>query len=153
MLRKLFVLTGVAALGWLALSSLPASQALNGPGVIRITDREIRFSVVDLGRRGRSPGDLSVTRRLLYNKGITPRPIGHSELVCVYTGGGSSSCNGTYTLPAGKIVVGGAIHYRQFFQLAVTGGTGRYNNVGGTLTVTSLGGRPRRDLVLFRLVV
>jgi hypothetical protein len=35
----------------------------------------------------------------------------------------------------------------------VVGGTGLYNNVGGTLTVTFLGGRPARQLLLFRLTV
>ena len=46
----------------------------------------------------------------------------------------------------------GQILFRQFFQLAVVGGTGLYDNVRGTLTVTALGGKSRGNLVLFRLV-
>jgi hypothetical protein len=130
-----------------------ASYALRGPGIIRITDREISFTRIDVGRPGLSPGDIEITRRLLFNKRIRPQAIGRSEIVCTVVGGNSRQCDGTYALPAGKIVVAGQMRYRQFFQLAVTGGTGLYNNVRGTLTVTSLGRRPRRDLVFFRLVV
>ena len=37
------------------------------------------------------------------------------------------SCRGTYFLPRGKLVVGGSLLYRQFYELAVLGGTGVYN--------------------------
>jgi len=42
--------------------------------------------------------------------------------------------------------------FRQLFELAVLGGTGLYNNVRGTLTVTSLTSGPHvRDVLGFRL--
>ena len=88
---------------------------------------------------------------LLYNKGLTPRAIGHGEIVCTFTGRRSRVCNGTYFLPRGKIVVAGALVYRQFYEFAVLGGTRLYNNVQGSLTVTRT--RPRRDILTFRLVV
>jgi hypothetical protein len=143
----------VVALAALALLLVPSSSALKQPGVIRITDREISFRVLDLGPEGRSPGDVEITRRLLFNRRITPRPLGHADLVCTYTFGNTRQCTGTYELPAGKLVVSGPMTFRQFFQLAVVGGTGKYDNVGGTLTVTSLGRKPRRDIVLFRLTI
>ena len=95
---------------------------------------------------------MEITRWSLYNTRITPKPIGHAELVCTFTGGNSRSCTGTYALPRGKLVVSGQMLYRQFFQLAVVGGTGLYDNVRGTLTVTALGAKRRGNLVLFRLV-
>ncbi len=153
MLWKVSLVAAVAVLVFVGFRATRASYALSRPGIIRITDREIAFSRIDLGRRGRSTGDIEITRRLLFNKRIRPQAIGRSEMVCTVVGGTSRQCNGTYVLPAGKIVVAGEMRYRQFFQLAVTGGTGLYNNVRGTLTVTSLGRRPRRDLVFFRLVV
>ena len=61
-------------------------------------------------------------------------------------------CRGTYFLPRGKLVVGGSLQYRQFYDLAVVGGTGLYDNARGALTVTRTGRRPVRDLVIFRLV-
>ena len=153
MLWKLGVLSAVVAAAFLAINRIPDSQALQGPGIIRITDREVAFTTVDLGRPGRTPGDVEVMRRLLYNRKITPKALGHADLVCTYTVGSWRNCTGTYELPAGKIVVAGPMQYRQFFQLAVVGGTRRYVNVRGTLTVTSLIRNPRRDVVFFRLIV
>jgi hypothetical protein len=47
----------------------------------------------------------------------------------------------------------GAVHNLLLFTLPVVGGTGIYDNVGGTLTVTFLGAPPTRQLLLFRLTV
>ena len=55
-------------------------------------------------------------------------------------------------LPKGELVVGGSILYRQFYDLAVLGGTGLYDNARGTLTVTRTHRKPVRNLVVFRLV-
>ena len=103
------------------------------------------------GKRGPGAGDLDFYRQLLFNRGITASPIGHSDLTCVNTGTGSSNCTGTYFLPRGKIMVGGVIASRLFYELAVFGGTGIYDNVRGTLTVTYLGGSPAHEFLLFRL--
>jgi hypothetical protein len=143
----------LAGLALIAIAVAPASQALDRPGTIRITTREVAHRVMDQGRPGRGPGDLEISRTLLYNKGLTPRAIGHGEIVCTFTGRRSRVCNGTYFLPRGKIVVAGALVYRQFYEFAVLGGTGLYNNVQGSLTVTTTTPRPRRDILTFRLVV
>jgi hypothetical protein len=144
----------VAGLALSVFSSLAAgSRALTHPGTIRITDREIKRTKVDVGAKGHSAGDLDVGRYLLYNKGITPKPIGHSELLCTATGNRTSSCSGTFFLPKGRIVATGIIAQRLIYELAVVGGTGLYGNVRGTLTVTSLGMNPARELLVFRLVV
>jgi hypothetical protein len=42
--------------------------------------------------------------------------------------------------------------YRQFYDLAVVGGTGLYDNARGTMTLTRTGRKPVRDAILFRLV-
>jgi hypothetical protein len=149
---KLEVVAALVLVVLLQMHTANASTELRGPGTIRITDRELALDLVDLGNRGRSPGDVEITRWSLFNTRITSKAIGHAELVCTFTGGNSRSCNGTYVLPRGKLVVSGQLLFRQFFQLAVVGGTGLYDNVRGTLTVTALGGKNRRDLVLFRLV-
>lgn len=129
------------------------SVSLTGPGTIRITDALVKHTHVDGGKPGRGAGDIDFYRQLLFNKLITPRSIGHSDITCINTGTGSSSCSGTYFLPKGKIMVGGVLASRLFYELAVFGGTGLYNNARGTLTATSLGGNPQHELLLFRLVV
>lgn len=143
-------LTGLALF---VIAVAPASQALDRPGTIRITTREVAHRIMDQGRPGRGPGDVEIIRSLLYNKGVTPRAIGHGEVVCTFTGRRSRVCNGTYFLPRGKIVVAGALVFRQFYEFAVLGGTGLYNNVQGSLTVTTTTPKPRRDILTFRLVV
>jgi hypothetical protein len=153
MLRKRAPIISLAAFFALALGGASTAKALTGPGVIRITERLVEDARVDLGRRGPSVGDIVVQRGLLYNTRITPKPIGHGELVCTLTGTRSKICSGVYFLPKGKIVVGGPLLFRQLYELAVLGGTGLYSNARGTLTVTSLhSSRPATDLLLFRLV-
>lgn len=140
-------------LGLLASTAASASEQLKSPGTIRITSREVKSTRVDIGPGGLSAGDVQIERALLYNTRVTPKPIGHSEIVCTFVVKTSRNCTGTFFLPRGKIVVSGSMFYRQLFELAVVGGTGLYDNVRGSLTVTSLGKKPRRDLLFFRLNV
>ena len=78
------------------------------PGLIRLTSKEIDRNVINRGPASRGPGDVVVIRQLLYNKGIRKAPIGHSDMVCTYTGNRSRQCSGTYSLPRGKISVAGS---------------------------------------------
>jgi hypothetical protein len=144
-----FVAAGVLLAGAYAAF---AGEAVTQPGTIRITDRQVKRKVVDVPPKGLSVGDLRSMWHLLYNRRITTRAIGHSELVCTSTGNQSSMCNGTYFLPKGRIVVGGIIRSPLFYELAVLGGTGLYDNARGTMTVTSLRRRPVEELLVFRLV-
>jgi hypothetical protein len=148
------LITMAAAGGALAVvATAGGARSLTGPGTIRITDRLVKHIHVDGGERGRGAGDLDFYRELLYNRGITPSPIGHSDITCMSTGTGSSSCTGTYFLPKGKIVVAGVLASRFFYELAVVGGTRLYENARGTLTCTALGGSAQHEFLLFRLVV
>jgi hypothetical protein len=113
---------------------------------------KVKYARVDIGRRGTSPGDIEVISQSLFNRRVTTKSIGHSDLVCTFIDTRARSCRGTYFLPRGKIMVGGSLRFRQFYELAVLGGTGLYNNARGTLTVTRTATRPTRDIVLFRLV-
>jgi hypothetical protein len=128
------------------------SEAGTGKATIRITDRVLAATRIDVGARGVSPGDQEIIRARLLERG-TGNTIGRSELVCTFVDSGRSrSCRGTYILPKGKIVVGGSLLYQQFYELAVLGGTGLYDNARGTLTVTRTGRKPIRDVIVFRLV-
>ena len=149
--RKLLpVLMG---LGAGLLLAVPVGQSSdNAIGPIRITNREDAYDRVDIGKRGTSPGDMEIIKQTLFNRRVTSKPIGHADLVCTFVDKQARSCRGTYFLPRGRLVVGGSILYRQFYELAVLGGTGFYNNAHGTLTVTRTATEPTREIVLFRLV-
>jgi hypothetical protein len=146
--------TLVVILGVILATTLTASGSVSlaGPGTIRITDRLVRETRVDGGKPGRGAGDIDFYRQLLFNERITSGSIGHSDITCTDTGTGSSNCTGTYFLPKGKIMVGGVIGSRFFYELAVFGGTGLYDNARGTVTATSLGRAPQREFLLFRLI-
>jgi hypothetical protein len=147
-----WVLVGVVVGIVVAGPALSHSEAGTGPATIRITDRQLAITRVDIGRRGTSPGDVEVIRMRLLER-ITRKTIGRGELVCTFADSVRSRvCRGTYILPRGKLVVGGSILYRRFYDLAVVGGTGLYDNARGTLTVTRTATRPVRDLLVFRLV-
>ena len=145
----------LAASGALVVSLfiLPGARALERPGTVTISDSEARHTHVDLGKKGTSPGDLDVYSLLLFNKRITPKSIGHGEMVCTRTGTKRQSCTASYVLPRGEIAAQGVIDSRLIYELAVVGGTGLYTNVQGTLTVTSVDRKPSRELLVFRLVV
>ncbi|MEO5576366.1 MAG: hypothetical protein ABIR67_04505 [Gaiellaceae bacterium] len=147
-----WVLTG-AIVGIVAVGPWQSrSEAGTGPARIRITDRELAVTRVDVGVRGTSPGDMEVIRVRLLERG-TRATIGRGELVCTFADSiRSRICRGTYILPKGKIVVGGSLLYRQFYDLAVLGGTGLYDNARGALTVTRTHRKPVRNLIVFRLV-
>lgn len=130
------------------------AQALNAPGTVTVQSQEIRHAHLDMGKKGPSVGDLDVYTSLIYNKHITPRAIGRATMSCTAVSLTDQNCSATYVLPKGGIVVQGVIGSRLIYQLAVVGGTGLYDNVRGSLTVTSLSrGRPVRELLVFRLVV
>ena len=150
--RLTLLLAGLAGGLLLGIPAGSGAETAIGPATIRITDREVSSKRVDIGAHGRSAGDMDIMRHLLFNRRVSTRPIGHVEVVCTFVVGNSRSCRGTYFLPRGKLVVGGSLIYPQFYELAVLGGTGLYDNARGTLTVTRTARNPNRSIVLFRLV-
>ena len=106
-MKKPLIVFAALAMFALATGSVTFGSGEVSPGLIRLTTKEIKRSVVNRGSAHRGPGDVVVIRQLLYNKGIRRAPIGHSDMVCTYTGNRSRQCSGTYTLPRGKISVVG----------------------------------------------
>jgi hypothetical protein len=150
-MNKKIVWLVVGAVAGMLAAGLTQSEAGTGRATIPIADRQLAVTRVDVGARGTSPGDMEVIRlRLLQRNG---RTLGRAELVCTFTDSVRSRvCRGTYILPRGKLVVGGSLLFRRFYDLAVLGGTGRYDNARGTLTVTRTGTNPVREALIFRLV-
>lgn len=151
-MRGIAALVGAGCLVLVLGGAAQRADAVTGPARIGITNEEKRFYRVDNGPAGRSPGDQEISWQSLYNKRITPRAIGHSEMICTYLFGPSRQCRVTYFLPRGTLVAGGPMRFRQLYQFAVLGGTGLFNNARGSLTVTRLQRRPRQERVVIRLV-
>jgi hypothetical protein len=141
------LLAGVVAYGTLK------SDAATGPGFIRVTDRQFDYHRVDVGPPGRSPGDQEIIYDLLFNRKITPKPIGSARFLCTFMTGITRTCIATITLPRGELVASGTVRYRQFYDLAIVGGTRLYDDARGTVTIirTTRPPRPIRELLYFRL--
>jgi hypothetical protein len=127
------------------------SGAATGPATVRVTTREVSRVRVDAGRRGKGPGDTEIVRVNLFNKRIKRQPIGHADSVCTYVTSQTRSCSVTIFLPKGRLVAGGSIRFPEFYELAVLGGTRRFDNARGTLTAIRTTRRPRRYILVFRL--
>jgi hypothetical protein len=153
MTAKTVLVSATAGAVVVSLLALPGALALDKPGTVQITDTELRHAIVDGGRTGRSAGDVDIYSLRLFNKRITPRAIGHGEMVCTAVGIKNRSCTASYFLPRGEIVAQGVITSKLIYELAVIGGTGLYSNVRGSVTITSLHRKPSRELLVFRLVV
>jgi hypothetical protein len=151
MKKPLVVFAALASFALVTGSVTLGSSELTGPGKITLTSREIWRSVDNRGSVSRGPGDVVLIRQLLYNKGIRKAPIGHSDIVCTYTGNRSRQCSGTYVLPRGKIVVAGSLRYWEFYRLAIVGGTDLYDNVRGSMSATLYARDPRKEILIFRL--
>jgi hypothetical protein len=134
-----------------ALTAAIAASAATGPSTIRITDVQVQQRTLDLGPRGRGIGDVETVHVRLYNPSITQKAIGRGDLLCTYIDRRLRTCDGTFSLPRGKLVVSGVISTRLLYVIAVVGGTGLYDNARGMLTVTSTSFRPRHEILLFRL--
>ncbi|TML43817.1 MAG: hypothetical protein E6G19_11170 [Actinobacteria bacterium] len=142
-----------AIVGGLAVYASLNSTAATGPDFIRVTDRQFGYTRVDVGRRGLTPGDQEIIYDKLFNRKITTKPIGTARFICTFMTGRTRMCTATVALPKGELVASGTVRFRQFFDLAIIGGTGLYNNARGTLTIirTTRSPRPIRELLYFRL--
>lgn len=147
------LLTAAVILGGLIAYASLNSSAATGPEFIRITDRQFGYTNVDIGRPGRSPGDQEIFFDKVFNRRITSKPIGTAQFICTFMRGNTRMCTMTVTLPRGELVATGVVRYRQFYDLAITGGTRLYDDARGTLTITRTTGPPRatRELLYFRL--
>ena len=143
------VLVGILVIGpWEG-----SPSAATGPATIRITNSQDTVARVDVGPTGQVAGRHGDHPAAPLQPRVTTRSIGRSELICTFMDRRRARvCRGTYFLPKGRIVVGGSLLYRQFYELAVLGGTGLFDNARGSLVVTRIGVRPVRDRMVFRLV-
>jgi hypothetical protein len=135
----------------LAAVAVPSAHSGTGPATIRITNVQLKLKTVDLGAKGTGAGDLEIVSEALYNRRVTPNPIGHSDVLCTLISRTRRSCTATYTLPKGRIVTSGVIDTRLIYELAIVGGTELYDNARGSLVVTTTALTPRRQVLVFRL--
>jgi allene oxide cyclase len=121
-------LSRIAALS-ATLAALPALAAEQ----IKVVERPVGETTVDLGAKGDSIGDLLVFANGVFDS-ANKTQVGTDQGYCVRTIVGKSwECIWTLTLKAGQITVEGPFMDDGDSLFAVTGGTGRYAGAKGSM--------------------
>jgi hypothetical protein len=112
-----------------ALSALPAFAAEQ----IKVVERPVGETTVDLGAKGDSIGDLLVFANGVFDS-ANKTQLGSDQGYCVRTIVGKSwECFWTLTLKAGQITVEGPFMDEGDSLFSVTGGTGKYAGAKGSM--------------------
>ncbi len=116
-------------------------------------------TVVDLGTKGASQGDMRVVNAPVYNESGKQR-IGRFDIFCVTTDPAGTpteevhraECTGTFTLPGGEISIQSSNPFPKLPKPpprssdAITGGTGKYAGVRGEVILET---RANKDISTF----
>jgi hypothetical protein len=112
-----------------AFTMLPAMAAEQ----IKVVERPVGETTVDLGAKGDSIGDMLVFANGIFDP-ANKAQIGSDQGYCVRTVVGKSwECFWTLTLKAGQITVEGPFMDEGDSLFAVTGGTGKYAGAKGSM--------------------
>ncbi|GAC1330246.1 MAG: hypothetical protein NVS9B2_16280 [Steroidobacteraceae bacterium] len=121
-------LSRITALG-AALLTLPAIAAEQ----IKVVERPVGETTVDLGAKGDSVGDMLVFANGVFDSGNKTQ-VGTDQGYCVRTIVGKSwECFWTLTLKAGQITIEGPFMDEGDSLFTVTGGTGKYAGAKGSM--------------------
>jgi allene oxide cyclase len=100
---------------------------------IKVVERPVGETSIDLGTKGDTVGDMLVFANGVFDPANTTQ-IGTDQGYCVRTIVGKSwECNWTLTLKAGQITVEGPFMDAGDSSFAVTGGTGKYVGAKGSM--------------------
>jgi hypothetical protein len=162
-MRRVSLLIAIVAAAGLVIGVSPASS-LDEPEVIRLVDVEETETPLD-GVDFSEEGLPTIGARFTFTDGLyrwagTKRGarIGRFEGLCTWVGAEarvfvSALCTAVAFLPAGKIVLVAHLRFGEetaAFALPVVGGTGRYANARGTVTIKDL--PSGKQAAVFRLV-
>ena len=134
-LALLCILLGGVAIAGAAPLAKPADTNVK---TLRFDVRFSDFHLVDVGEPGLSLGDYPVFHDLLLSHG---KQVGDQGGTCpvVDVSQGLIHCTGTIRLSGGQITFQGLTTTAPTKQFAITGGTGRYQDVSGQGTLVEFG--------------
>ena len=142
-----------AAMSIASASATPTSTASNSVRVLHLISHQTSLQVIDIGAKGTSPGDQVIETTVDFANG---KQVDHSVLNCVAITVSTSAfdvlCHGALIFKDGQVEFQGETNFQTPFTVAVTGGTGVYQNVGGQLTVERTLPGTTTDVETVRLV-
>jgi hypothetical protein len=150
----LAVLGGITAATSIAsASAAPDSAAMPSVRVLHLISRQTSLQVIDLGKKGASPGDQIIETTVDFAHG---KRVDRSVLNCVgitvTASGFDVLCHGALVFADGQVEFQGETNFHTPFTVAVTGGSGAYQRVGGQLTVERTLPDGTTDVETLRLV-
>jgi allene oxide cyclase len=123
----------VAAAAFLAAAAFDPRAAALAAEQLKVVERPVGETTVDLTAKGDSVGDMLVFANGIFDA-ANKTQIGSDQGYCVRTSVGKSwECFWTLTLKAGQITVEGPFLDEGDSLLVVTGGTGKYAGAKGSL--------------------
>jgi hypothetical protein len=146
MMIRISILAAVTATAVGLLFGVSAGAAESQERVISLLSVQQGGSLIDVDRsggRGPTLGDQYIFTDGLYQwKGPKRgKRIGTTHGIATITSPTTAFFTGTMTLPGGQIQGAGYFSFTAHLEtIIVLGGTGRYNNAGGEVTITKLGG-------------
>jgi len=143
-----------AAMSIASASAAPTSTASSSVRVLHLISHQTSLQVIDIGAKGASPGDQVIETTVDYSDG---KRVDRSVLNCVditvSTSGFDVLCHGALIFKDGQVEFQGETNFQTPFTVAVTGGTGAYQTVGGQLTVERTLPGTTTDEETLRLIV
>lgn len=137
---KLVLLAGALSATVLAGSAVAAHAAGPAPAAARagtrtidVVERAVTDTTADTGPSGDSRGDVLAFANPVYDR-ADRHLVGHDNGSCVRTAVGSAyDCQWSLQLRRGQIMVQGPFYDTRDSVLAITGGTGAFTGVTGTM--------------------
>ena len=160
-MRKFAVITAASAVlagaaTAVSIASAPAApKAAAEPSVtvLHLISHQTSLQVIDIGKKGPSPGDQIIETTLDFQNG---KPVDRSVINCVditvSKRGFDVLCHGALIFRDGQVQFQGETNFHTPFTVAVTGGSGAYQNVGGQITVVRTLPHTTTDVETLRLV-
>lgn len=130
-------LQSVRALTLAALGAglLAGTAAASDKVMLTLVERATSDTVADTGKKGDSVGDVLAFANEIYDQ-ANATLVGHDNGWCVRTAVGKAwECIWTVSLDKGQITVEGPFYDTADSVLAITGGTGKYANAHGEMTL------------------
>jgi hypothetical protein len=125
-----------AAMSIASASAAPKHAAADSVKVLHLISHDTSVQVIDIGTKGPSPGDQLIETTVDFQHG---KPVDRSVINCVAITATARSqdvlCHGAMIFKNGQVQFQGETKFHTPFAMAVTGGTGAYQGVGGQLTL------------------
>ena len=150
----LALLAGATAVMSIAsVSAAPRHAATDSVKVLHLISHQMSLQVIDIGKKGPSPDDQVIETTVDFQHGTrVDRSVLNCVDITVSKRGFDVLCHGALIFMDGQVQFQGETNFHTPFTVAVTGGTGGYQRVGGQLTVVRTLPHSTTDVETLRLV-